>query len=153
VGMFTVGDSVLRGHTTWPVKVVVAAALLYAIGRGYRCPDVWVVRRLADVGKYSYSIYLAHMLVGARLPGLMHYWFDTPARAEPVVLVLAVAVSALSGVVFYYTVERRFVAYARRPRPSDPAGSRGQSAVRPGPRPTPADSERTPPLGLPLPIR
>jgi peptidoglycan/LPS O-acetylase OafA/YrhL len=114
-----------------------AVAALFILARGYQVPRYLPVRLAAGVGRYSYSIYLTHMTFGSHLTGLILAYVSLPEWGPIALFLPAMAVSILSGVAFYHLVEVRFIAAAKRLRSPVPAG---------------ADPDRTPPLGIKLPV-
>ncbi len=94
---------------------LITAMALVPICQGVRLPDWWAVRFLRFVGKYSYSIYLIHAVIGLRFL----YTIDKKLQAQPEWIIIpmwfaAIGVSIVAALVFYVVVERPCLNLARK---------------------------------------
>jgi len=128
----------VEAHTTWGYKVIPIGAVLFAVGRQYRFPDCGVVRYLGGVGRWSFSIYLTHMLIGPKVFWAANLLFHPTGIGALIVYVVEFAAILAGGFVFFTLVESPIARYCQR------YNYRGKLSTVP--------SDRTPPLGLKLPI-
>jgi peptidoglycan/LPS O-acetylase OafA/YrhL len=94
---------------------LITAMALIPICQGMRLPDWGVIRFLRFVGRYSYSIYLIHAVIGLRFL----YLAEKKLAGQPDWWVIplwlaAIGISIGAGWVFYLLVERPSLNFARR---------------------------------------
>ena len=132
---FAVGVLFAAGVASGSPRPVYAAAVAVVLAVAARAGTTNLprpARWLAVVGTYSFSIYLTHGFVGAKVYRLADR-LGCPATAATAVALFAltVAVSVGRGVAFYHLVEKRVFA-GMRPPTSESSGTRSGPAPRGG---------------------
>lgn len=95
----------------------VVAALLFAASRSGHLWTFSGGRVLQALGRWSYSLYLTHLIVGTRVARLCAERVSHPTLTTGVAtLLFAVAVSVAFAAAFYWTVERPALRLAQRIR-------------------------------------
>jgi peptidoglycan/LPS O-acetylase OafA/YrhL len=118
---------------TLALSLVVALAFIALAPFDAAMARTRLARGLMTLGVMSYSLYLVHVPVGIRVANLMVRWHS----GFLIMFTLAIIASLVSGVAFYWIVERRFL---QRTVPSLPPGSDRDVPKRASNSHTPASS-------------